>query len=242
MVVSAENEPGQPGRIGTDRADSPAPVHAEVATQDEASLEAQQQILPPRLDALEDAAVELLCDPDRSRTRVARLHGDASTDEDLEACSRAVQGIAFGHLGNNRPVSRIRSAVAGAVAAGVWAAQEPLDQRLFRYDYSDVALLGKLVTRGPHWRRVGLGLHMANGAVFGLVYHEARSRLRIDPQRLAVGMATAEHLTLFSLGALVDRYHPARGEPGLPPILTKRAFVQATWRHAVFGWTLGKLA
>ncbi len=167
---------------------------------------------------------------------------DTLTDEHLEACGRAVQGIAFGHLGNNRPVGKIRSVAAGAVAAGVWAAQEPFDQRIFRYDYSDVALLGKFVTRGPQWRHVGLGLHMANGAVFGLAYYEARKRLRVDPLRLAVGMATAEHLALFSLGALVDRYHPARGEPGLPPIFTKRAFAQATWRHAVFGWTLGKLA
>ena len=139
-------------------------------------------------------------------------------------------------------MSRARSAAAGAVAAVVWAVQEPLDRRLFDHDYSDVALLGKLVTRGPAWWSVGLGIHMTNGAVFGLVYHEARSRLRADPARLAVGMALGEHLVLFSLGALVDRYHPARGEPGLPKLMSGRAFVQATWRHALFGWTLGQLA
>ena len=110
------------------------------------------------------------------------------------------------------------------------------------HDYSDVALLGKFVTRGRAWWPVGLGIHMANGAVFGLAYEEARRRLRVDPRRLALGMAIGEHLVLFSLGALVDRYHPARGEPGLASVFSRRAFVQATWRHAVFGWTLGRLA
>jgi hypothetical protein len=153
-----------------------------------------------------------------------------------------VKGISFGHLGHNTDVSRLRSAAAGAVAAGVWAAQEPLDQLVFRHDYSDVALLGKLLTRGPGWWRVGLTIHLANGAVFGVVYDEARRRVDVDPRRLAVAMALGEHLTLFSLGALVDRYHPARGEPGLAPVFSKRAFAQATWRHALFGWVLGRLA
>jgi hypothetical protein len=139
-------------------------------------------------------------------------------------------------------VSRARAAAAGAVAAAVWALQEPLDRRVFRHDYSDVALLGKLCTRGPGWRRIGFGVHCANGAVFGLVFDEARRRIDVDQQRLAVAMALGEHLSLFSLGMLVDRYHPARGEPGLAPLFSKRAFVQATWRHALFGWVLGRLA
>jgi hypothetical protein len=33
---------------------------------------------------------------------------------------------------------RLRSAAAGAVAA-IWALQEPLDQRVFRCDYPDIA-------------------------------------------------------------------------------------------------------
>ena len=41
-----------------------------------------------------------------------------------------------------------RSVIGGGVAAAVWALQEPLDQRVFRCDYSDVAVLGKAVTRG----------------------------------------------------------------------------------------------
>ena len=139
-------------------------------------------------------------------------------------------------------MGRVRSVAAGAVAASAWALEEPIDQRVFHYDYSDVALLGKFVSRGPGWWKTGFAIHVGNGVAFGLAFEELRRRLDTDKRRLALGMATAEHLALFSLGALVDRHHPARGEPGVPPIFTKRAFAQATWRHALFGWLLGRLA
>jgi hypothetical protein len=140
-------------------------------------------------------------------------------------------------------MSRLRSAAAGVVAATVWGLAEPLDQRLLRYDYSDVAVLGKAITRGGGWRPAGLALHAANGAVFGLVFEELRRRVPVPPRRLAVGMALAEHATLYPLCWVIDRYHPARGEPGIPPLLTSpRAFVQATWRHLLFGSVLGRLA
>ena len=138
---------------------------------------------------------------------------------------------------------RLRAAGAGAAAATVWGLIEPLDQRLLRCDYSDIAVLGKGVTRGPHWRLAGFALHAANGALFDLAFDELRRRLRTDPRRLAVGLALAEHLTLYPLCYFVDRYHPARGEPGVPPLLENpRAFAQATWRHALFGTVLGRLA
>lgn len=139
--------------------------------------------------------------------------------------------------------SRGRAAAAGAASALLWAALEPLDRRLFRCDYSDVALLGKAVTHGPHWRAAGLALHAANGAVFGLVYEELRRRLPLGPRRLALGLALAEHVGLYPLSFFVDRHHPARGEEGVPPLLTSsRAFAQATVRHAVFGLAMGRLA
>ena len=139
--------------------------------------------------------------------------------------------------------SRLRSALAGSAAALVWAAQEPLDQRIFDCDYSDVAVLGKGITRGSRWRSTGLAIHALNGAAFGLAFHEARRRIPVGERKLAVGMALAEHLGLYPLCFFVDRYHPARGEPGIPPLLTNgRAFAQATWRHALFGAVLGRLA
>ena len=140
-------------------------------------------------------------------------------------------------------MSYARSAAAGAAAATAWGLAEPLDMRALRYDYSDVALLGKAVTRGPHWRAAGFAVHAANGAAFGLVLELARRRTGIDGRRLALGLALAEHAALYPLSGLVDRYHPARGEHGVPPLLTSpRAFAQATWRHALFGALLGRLS
>jgi len=138
---------------------------------------------------------------------------------------------------------RLRAAAAGGAAAAVWAAQEPLDQRLFRCDYSDVAILGKAVTRGGGWRAAGLAFHIANGAAFGVAYRELLVRRGGSPRRLALAMALGEHLALYPLCALVDRFHPARGTPGIPPLATNgRAFAQATWRHTLFGVVLGRLA
>jgi hypothetical protein len=88
-----------------------------------------------------------------------------------------------------------------------------------------------------------VAIHAVNGVVFGLVFHEVRRRLRTDSRRLALGMALGEHVSLYPLCYLVDRYHPARGEPGVPPLLTNpRAFAQATWRHVLFALVLERLS
>jgi hypothetical protein len=137
---------------------------------------------------------------------------------------------------------RVRAAAAGAVAATVWGLLEPLDRRLLRCDYSDIAVLGKAVTRGPAWRPLGFAMHAANGAAFGLAFEETRRRTGLPARPLALGMAFAEHVALYPLAWFVDRHHPARGDAGVPPLLTNaRAFAQASWRHAVFGVVLGKL-
>jgi hypothetical protein len=137
---------------------------------------------------------------------------------------------------------RLRAAAAGSVAALVWSALEPVDRRLFRNDYSDVALLGKAFTRGPGWRPLGLAIHALNGAIFGLVYHEVARRSSRNRRRLALELALAEHMTLFSTSTFVDRYHPARGEAGVERVFSAPAFAQATVRHAIFGLVLGRLA
>jgi hypothetical protein len=131
---------------------------------------------------------------------------------------------------------------AGAAAALVWGALEPLDRRLFRHDYSDVAVLGKAFTRGPAWRPLGFAIHALNGAIFGFVYYGVAEQLGGDRRRLARQLALIEHLALYPTGALVDRFHPARGEPGVAKLISIRAFGQATFRHALFGSVLGTLA
>ena len=138
---------------------------------------------------------------------------------------------------------RARAAAAGAAAAAAWAVVEPLDRRLFRFPYSDVALLGKAVTRGPLWRPVGLAFHAANGAVAGIAFDEANRRLGGSTTRNAIGFALAEHLVLYPLTALTDRFHPARGDRDLPPLAgSTRGFAQATFRHLLFGIGLALLA
>jgi hypothetical protein len=121
---------------------------------------------------------------------------------------------------------RLRAAVAGALAAVVWGLQEPLDQRVFGCDYSDVLFLG----RGR--RSLGFALHAANGALFGVAFDTLRRRVDVDERRLALGMALAEHVALWPFIALVDR----------ELVTSPRAFAQATYRHALFGVLLGRLA
>lgn len=136
----------------------------------------------------------------------------------------------------------LQAAAAGAVAAAAWGLLEPLDQRAFRFPYSDIALLGKLVTRGPGWRAAGWAFHIANGAVAGLVFWAVYEWLGGDVFRLAVAFALVEHPLTYPLTLLTDRIHPARGAPDLPPLArSSRAFAQATFRHLLFGVVLGLL-
>jgi hypothetical protein len=114
---------------------------------------------------------------------------------------------------------RLRAAAAGAVAATIWGLQEPLDRRVFRCRYSDVAIVGWI------W-------HAANGAVFGLAFDAVRRRVDVDQRRLALALALVEHVALWPAMALVDRELAA----------SPRAFAQGTYRHALFGLILGRLA
>ena len=129
---------------------------------------------------------------------------------------------------------------AGALAALVWAAQQPLDKRAFESSYDDVELLGKLVTRGDQWPLAGLALHAGNGAAFGAVYSQLRPFIPGPPVAAGLLAGLAEHAAFWPLGRLIDRYHPARKE--LVPLTgNRRAFAQAAWRHALFGVVLGGL-
>jgi hypothetical protein len=120
---------------------------------------------------------------------------------------------------------RVRAAAAGSVAAVVWGLQEPLDQRVFGCDYSDVLFLG----RGR--RSLGFVVHAANGALFGIAFDAVRQRVDVDQRKLALGLALAEHLALWPFISLVDR----------SLVTSPRAFAQATYRHALFGFVLGRL-
>jgi hypothetical protein len=120
-----------------------------------------------------------------------------------------------------------RGALAGAVAAGVWAAQSPLDRLVFGVDYDDPELLGKAVTRGPAWPIVGMAMHLFNGAVFGAVYANVAPRTPLPSWARGPAAGMAEHVAFWPLTLLVDRLHPARDD--MPRLAgNPRAFAQAT--------------
>ncbi|MFL5780235.1 MAG: hypothetical protein ACJ760_02880 [Thermoleophilaceae bacterium] len=134
----------------------------------------------------------------------------------------------------------LRGALAGGIAAAAWAAQQPLDKRVFGVDYDDAELLGKLVARGPEWRPIGIAMHIGNGALFGGAYALGKPFLPGPPVLRGVVAALAEHAATWPSMRFVDRHHPARGDwPALWG--NGRALAQATWRHALFGALLGAL-
>ena len=89
-------------------------------------------------------------------------------------------------------------------------------------DYSDPELLGRF----SH-PRLGIVVHVLNGAAFGELY--ARTPLRGVPGGIAAGLT--EHLVTWPLTRFVP--YDLWGN--------RRAFWQATWRHALFGALLGAL-
>ena len=144
---------------------------------------------------------------------------------------------------DHMPIDRaktFRGAFAGAVAAGVWAAQMPLDKRVFGSDFDDVELLGKVFTRGPAWPLVGWALHLQNGALFGAAYANLAPHMPIPSWARGPLAATAENFGTWPLTAITHRVHPARRE--LPAAFSSaRALAQSSWRHLLFGVLLGEL-
>jgi hypothetical protein len=134
----------------------------------------------------------------------------------------------------------MNGALAGAVGAAVWAAQQPLDKRLFDSGYDDLELLGKLVTRDDSWPAVGLALHLQNGAVFGAIYSQVRPFIPGPPATRGLVAAMVENVGTWPLSRLTDRLHPARRD--LTPLTgNRRALAQSVWRHLLFGLVMGEI-
>ncbi len=133
-----------------------------------------------------------------------------------------------------------RGALAGAVAATIWAAQQPLDKRVFGVPYDDAELLGKAVTRGRWAMPVGLAMHAANGAAFGAAYAHVAPRIPLPSWARGPAAGMVEHVASWPGTALIPRLHPAGSDF---PVLwgSGPALAQATWRHLLFGTVLGEL-
>jgi len=94
---ASKDEPRATARRPAAWADAPAAGHAQVVPQQVTALEAQDEVLPERLDGYEPPAVEASGVDRGLGTRVRRLHLDAFADEYLQAPSRPVQRVALGH-------------------------------------------------------------------------------------------------------------------------------------------------
>ncbi len=108
-VTSPEHEPR---RSGAPRLvpplDAPASAHAEVGSNDDASLEAQHEVLPDRLDLLEASSVD---GPRHARDLPARVRAlglDALADEHLQPAGDPVEGISLWHRLSCRAPRRAR--------------------------------------------------------------------------------------------------------------------------------------
>jgi hypothetical protein len=121
----------------------------------------------------------------------------------------------------------LRGAAAGAVAASVWAAQEPLDMRLFGVAYSDPELLAKPIGGS---RAAGIPIHLANGAFFGAVYSLVAARIPGAGVLKGAAAGLAEHVATWP----TMRFLPSVNLWG-----NHRAFAQGVWRHLLFGAVLG---
>ena len=132
----------------------------------------------------------------------------------------------------------VRAAVAGVVSAAAWVAAEPVGQRIFRTPYSDVRLLGALLSAGASWRRIGVAAHLANGALFGATF----GWMGAGGWRQGLVAAELENLVLWPAMAVVDRIHPDRRSRTWPPLVANpRVFAYGATMHALFGVVLGLL-
>ena len=137
----------------------------------------------------------------------------------------------------------------GAVAAAVWALQEPLDQQIFGSKFSDIAFIGKGIShqflpkdQQKHWYSVGIISHVINGAVIGAFVPFVSYYFKVSLMRASLGIIMTEHVTTYPLTYITDKYHPSMKDGDVGPIFGQwNTFSQATYRHLLFGVITGLL-
>lgn len=133
----------------------------------------------------------------------------------------------------------LRGSLAGATAAAVWAAAEPSVARALRIPwYSDVRLLGRLLTTRRVWPVIGVGSHIVNGALFGAAFE------RLGGRGWKQGLAAAqlENAGFWPGMFVIDRIHCDRRNGDWPRLVTHpRVVAHEIAVHALFGVVLGAL-
>ena len=136
----------------------------------------------------------------------------------------------------------LRGAVCGAVAAAVWALQQPLDKLALRQPAT--------TTSSCSARRSSRGRRLVPGRVRAAHAERRRVRRRLRQRRAAAAAAAGAPRARSwrwpstsrsgRSARCHDRLHPAREQ--LPRLAgNRRAFAQSTWRHLLFGLVLGEL-
>jgi hypothetical protein len=116
----------------------------------------------------------------------------------------------------------LRAAAAGAIAAGVWAAAEPRLREATGGHHSQPRLIGGLIAPDGDWRELGMAVHLANGAAFGVAFRWLGGGVC-----RGVLAAEAENALLWPLTGVLDRVHPDVRSGAWPPMLRNRhAFAQ----------------
>jgi hypothetical protein len=131
-----------------------------------------------------------------------------------------------------------KAAAAGVVAAGIWAASEPLLRRHTHAVHSEPRLVGGVLAPEPFTAPVGLAVHLVNGAIFGVAFHRLGGRGVVQ----AVAAAQLENALLWPALIVFDDLHPDVRSGAWPPLLTdRRALAHEVAGHVVFGVVLGAL-
>src|SRR3954463_970400 len=108
----------------------------------------------------------------------------------------------------------LRGGAAGALAAAVWAAQEPLDMRIFGVPYSDPELLAKPVGGS---RAAGIPIHLANGAALGAAYSLVAPRVGGPSWLKGAAAGMTEHLATWPVTRFLPGVELYGNQPGIRP-------------------------
>lgn len=133
-----------------------------------------------------------------------------------------------------------RAALAGMLGSVAFSLEMCLDLRLVRYSFDDFMLLGRPFSPDARlWRPLGAGLHLLNGAVFGMAYAAIRRFLPGPGWLRGIIFAEVLNLLLWPLMLLVDSYHPASREGTMAPAWSRTNYLVNFLRHLAYGSVLG---
>ncbi|HEY7259806.1 MAG TPA: hypothetical protein VH459_12080 [Gaiellales bacterium] len=132
----------------------------------------------------------------------------------------------------------LHAALAGAAAAAVWIAAEPVTRRVAGGTHRELRLISGLLAGDRGGNRLGLAVHLANGAAFGVGFRRLGGR----GVGRAVIAAQAENAILWPGMAVADRIHPDVRAGRWPRLVSDRGtIVQEIGGHLIFGAVLGLL-